>query len=220
MASLKQLLDELEIDTTVKDEQDLKDVKIDDIPEEHRPIFKKAVDIINAQTNELAKRELVIKTLKETKQEPIIKKEEQEESVFGLEPTDPYAKVFKSLSDEIKSLKSEKVTNTQEVFKNNIITFVKENPDTVQYVKEMDAILVEHPTMGKDIPTLYKMAKDLKERRATLQKNKKDELAREEKAGNFKLESGGPAPHNVREIKEAKSITQAFDFAEKSLSRR
>ena len=221
MSSLKQLLDELEIDTgdlEKKDEIDLSTIKIEDLPEEQRPIFKRAMGIIDSQTNKIAGQELVIKTLKETSKIPEKGGEKEEKGL--IDENDPYAPMFKELRDEIHSLKSEKVQDVQKIFKNNITSFVKKTPDMVRYVKEMDAILIEHPTMGKDIPTLYKMAKDLKEGRAKAQKEKNDDLDRQGNAGMSTTEMGGTASHLTRQVTAAKSIGEAFDLAEKNLNRR
>ena len=224
MPNLKQLLDELEIKTDdldeggKKDDINLKDVKLDDIPEAQRPIFKKLIDTTESLTNEVAKRDLIINTLKDVKTLATEEKEKpktEEEKVLGvLDKTDPYAPVFQKLSDAIEGIKLDKQKNTDEEFKNNLISFAKENKDIVRYVTDMDNLIEQHPSLKADIPKLYILAKAVHERRTTQEKTKKEDLQKD--PNRFRTESSGMSGRNVTELSNAKSIQEAFEMVEKS----
>lgn len=207
MTTLKDLLDDLEIEPK-EDELNLKDVKIEDIPEEHRPIFEKAMGIIEEQTNELSRRDLMIDTLKSVK--PVVKEPEEEEE------TDPVQMKFKALEAEIATLKSGKVVDEQKEFETNLKEFASKNKDIVRYAKDMDQLLVEHPTLTRDIPKLYALAKSINERRENLVSDKKDELSPRRNV----TESSGMPTANVGNATQGKTIGEAFDLAEKNLNRR
>jgi len=208
MPTLKELLDDLEIDTKT-DEVNLKDVKIDDIPEEHRPIFKRAMGIIEEQTNEISRRDIMIDALKTVKP----KEEAKEEKVLGvLEPDDPYAPAFKKLSDAIEVISSRGQVDKAKTFETSLKEFAADHKDIVRYVKEMDQLLVDHPTLQSDVPKLYTLAKSTKEGR--------EKLSKHETVKPQRTETSGMPTSNVDNLTQGKSISEAFDLAEKNLNRR
>jgi hypothetical protein len=219
MTTLKQLLDDLEIeveDDKKDDEIDLKNVKLEDITEEQRPIFEKALNIINDQTTELSKRELIINTLKEDRVKPqTVIDEDKEEKILGvLDTDDQYAPAFKKLADAIEGISKKDEINEQEQFEENLKTFAIKNKDIVKYVKDMDKLLFKHPTLSNDIPTLYHLAKNISEGREKLKGNKREEL---ESKDNLVFENSGQSLGNVTNITQAKTIGEAFELAQKKI---
>ena len=101
MTSLKELLDELEIktddldkdkdkddDKKKDDDLNLKDIKLDDIPEKQRPIFQKLIDTVETQTNEISRRDLLINSLKDVRSSIVTddKKDEKNQPWFKHTP--------------------------------------------------------------------------------------------------------------------------------------
>ena len=235
MTSLKELLDELEIKTDDlgennqgnqnEEEFNLKDIKLDDIPEKQRPIFKKLIDDSENYQNEIAKRDLAIRTLQSVtanipdKTQNHNQNQNQEEKVLGvLEKDDPYAPAFQKIADSINSISKSNERNKEEDFKNNLISFAKENKDIVRYVQDMDKLVEEHPSLKRDIPKLYLLAKTVGERREGKVKQKKDEMKREGNADTFSTEISGMSNQNVSDIPSSKSIADAFEVAQKQLA--
>jgi len=72
MPSLKEILDDLDIKTddlekkNDDNEVDLSKVKLDDIPEAQRPVFQKMMSVVDEAKTELARRDIVIGTLRES----------------------------------------------------------------------------------------------------------------------------------------------------------
>lgn len=206
MATLKELLDDLEIDT--KDDKEDKPFDIEKIPEEHRPAYQKIIDEREALTNDVASRELVIKTLRESQKEPdkkVNNDDDEEKDRFGLEKDDKYAPLFGKMFDAINGLVEDRTVNAEEKFTNDVKDFAKENKDIVRYASDMDAIAKDHPTLKADIPKLYQLAKDTKERRDKLQKK------------TVVTEKSGESGSNVVDIQQAKTIGESFSLAEKTL---
>jgi hypothetical protein len=240
MTTLKQLLEDLDIDTSDiddgnnkddKNEPDINNLKLDDIPEEQRPIFKKLKDTLDQQTNELAKRDLALKTMKDaviaaqrTQPKNNDNKDtdnNEDDKVFGILPADdPYAPVFKKLGDTLDQIKNANQKDTEAEIRQNIQNFATQNPDMVQYAEDMDKLVAAHPTLINDIPTLYNMAKQVKEGRKAKVENKKNDMNRSNNARNHITESPGFSNANVVETKESKSIGEAFANAQESLSKR
>ena len=223
MTTLKQLLDEINIDTSdiaddsknTKDDLDLSKVKLEDIPEKERPIFKKALDIIENQTNEISKRDLMLEALKGVVKQPEKQTKQEnktdDEKILGvLDKTDPYAPAFLKLAQAIEGIGSRLKSTDEKDFKTRVEEFAKEHKDIVRYAKEMDGLLTQHPTLQNDIPKLYNLAKMTKERRDELGDNKKD------RTGQF--EKSGTSSTQTNEITNASSIGAAFDAAEKTLN--
>lgn len=231
MASLKEILDDLEIDTSdledKNDENDVKldEVKIEDIPEEQRPIFQKLLDERKDFGNEIAKRDLAIKTMRDfipKDKEPEPKeKDVKKESIFGLDADDPYAPAFQKLADMIGGIQQKEVTDREDNFKSNLISFAQKNKDIVKYAEDMDFIrdqLKPNSPLRFDVPRLYELAKQNAERRANTNQDKVTDLNRQKKAKKLASESGGLSLDNTQDIVESKSIADAFDAAEKKLS--
>lgn len=210
MTTLKQLLDDIEIDTSdLEDEEEekisLEDVDLEKIPEEHRPYFQLALDTIENQKNDISKRDLMLEGVKKVlpKKEEKKKEVKEDEKVLGvLDPSDPYAPAFQTLADMVNGLKEEKEVDTEEQFKQNLVSFAEKNPDITRYVKEMDELVDEHPSLLNDIPKLYTLAKNLKG----------GKQQKKQKTG----EGSGISHSNVTHISgEAKTINEAFDMATK-----
>lgn len=234
MPSLKQLLDDLEIDTSDLDDKgdqdsnkeseiNLKDIKLDDIPEAQRPIFKRLIDTTENLTNEVAKRDLIINTLKDVRQKPKEeekkKDQENEEKILGiLDKSDPYAPAFQKLFDEIQGFKTAKVKDAEKDFETNLIAFAQSNKDVVRYVKDMDDLLEEHPTLRGDIPKLYTLAKSIHERRENAKSSKKEELGTDRK--RFSTERSGMSSEHVSSPQNFKTLADAFEDAEKKVVNR
>ena len=227
MASLKELLEGLEIDVSdleeKKDEINLKDIKLDDIPEKQRPIFQKLIDNAENLTLEVSKRDIVIKSLKDAVGAGIKQTQEKDpdkkEKILGvLESDDPYAPAFQKIADAIEGISAKGKVDKEKEFETNLIGFAKENKDIVKYVKDMDALLEKHPTLKGDIPTLYTMAKNISERRLIKASDKKDELEKQKNANRFRSEGSGISGTNVVGISNAKTISEAFDLAEKKIA--
>ena len=199
---LNDLLKELEIDT---EEESLADVKIEDLPEEQQPLFKKAMDIIAKQTDEIAAVSLVAKTLKEHAAKPVEKPEEKkpEEGIFGLEKDDPYAHAFETMAGMIGNIGVKTEYQIQADFEEDITELAKKDKTIVHVIPEMEAILKTHPTMRSDVNTLFALAKATKERRK--EKVKPTEIT-------------GATTNTVQNSVQSKSITEAFAEAEKSLT--
>lgn len=215
MANLKQLLEELEIDVNddddddKNDEPDLSSVKLEDIPEEHRSLFKKAIDTIEAQTNEISKRDIMLNTLKDyvPKDKPKDKPKDEDEKILGvLDKDDPYAPAFQKLADAISGISKASEMDQEKKFQEDVTNFAKENPDIVRYAQDMDKLLAEHPSLQNDIPKLYLLAKNINERRDV---KSKDRPKRNRQSG----ERSGVANSNVTDIKNYKSIDEAFEAA-------
>jgi hypothetical protein len=228
MTTLKELLDSVEIrtdDLEEKEEEeekiDLKSIKLEDIPEKQRPIFKTLLETVEKQTNEISKRDIMLDAIKKFAPKPEKKEEKKEskenkekEKILGvLDPDDPYAPAFKTLADMIGNISKGKEVNEEEQFEEEIKSFAQEHNDIVRYVKDMDKLLEKHPTLKKDIPTLYEMAKKVAEgRTAKVTKFKQEK---------YQTEKGGMSGDKVDEIKgNAKSINEAFELSEKQLQRR
>ena len=205
MPSLKELLDEIEIKTDDLEKDDPLDptkVKLEDLPEEQRPIFEKALGLLNEQTNELAKKDLVIQTLQSTQKDPdpVVDDEKDE---LGLEKDDQYAPIFNKLFNAIEGISKKTEVDAEKEFKTNLKSFAKDNSDIVRYANDMDRIANEHPTLMNDIPKLYSLAKQVVERRKEKPKPT--------------TESTGTSPNNVVQIQQGKTIAEAFSLAEQKL---
>ena len=207
MPSLKELLDEIEIKTDDLEKDDPLDptkVKLEDLPEEQRPIFEKALGLLNEQTNELAKKDLVIQTLQSTQKEPDpVKPTDEEKGIFGLEKDDPYVGAFQQLNDAISGISKKTEVDAEKEFKTNLKKFAGKNPDIVRYANDMDRIREDHPTLITDIPKLYSLAKQVVERRKEKPKPT--------------TESTGTSPNNIVQIQQGKTIAEAFSLAEQKL---
>ena len=226
MPSLKELLDELQIDTSdldkKEDEINLKDVKLDDIPEAQRPIFEKMIATMDEQTNAIASRDIAMNTMKEAlvlaqQKEP--EKKEEKKEVFGLAEDDPYAPAFSKLSEMIGEIKSANTVDTQKEFETNLVNFAQKNKDIVRYVQDMDKLIEEHPTLKGDVPKLYTLAKSISERRTGLEKDKKDDLERQRELNAHRSESPGMSGEHASGIVQSGTIAEAFDAAEKSVNK-
>ena len=171
---------------------------LDDIPEEQRPIFEKAMGIIEEQTNEISRRDLMIETLKS------VKPEEKPPKVDDPPDEDEDPR-FKVMQDEINSLKSANVVDAKVEFETNLKEFASKNKDIVRYVKDMDILLKDHPTLQNDIPKLYELAKSVHEGRENPRKHT--------------TETSGMSSQHVTAKSESKTIGEAFDLAESKLNK-
>lgn len=234
MANLKELLESLDIDLDDpndknnqddKDEKDdinLKDINLDDIPEAQRPIFKKLMDQSENLTNELAKSNLIINTLKTT---PTLRDQQNNKSddkedknkddkVLGtLDKDDPYAPLFLKLAESIDNLSTQKIKDEDAEFKRNIQAFAKDHKDIFRYVKDMDMLLIEHPSLVNDIPKLYTLAKTINTGREQKSNEKKEEINKIKNLNNFRIERSGMSGQNASDITNAKTIEEAFNLA-------
>lgn len=230
MTTLKDLLDSLEIKTDdleekeEKEEINIKDLKIDEIPEKQRPYFQKLMEETEHLKNEVATRDLALKTIKQSfpKQQPEKKEEKEPEKILGvLDPSDPYAPAFKRLADMIDGVSKKEETDSETKFKENLVKFAGEHKDIVRYATDMDRLVEEHPSLMRDIPKLYTLAKTIAEGRENKSKDKREELERTGKLKNFSAERSGTSSTNIGGITgTAKSIAEAFGAAEKQLSTR
>ncbi len=236
MTSLLELLESLDIKTDDLGEDDpnkqddpnkikLDEIKLDDIPEQQRPIFKALIDKTTSLENEGSKKDLIINTLtkvaktvnvqKETKDEG----EEGDEKVLGiLDKTDPYAPVFQRLADMIGSDRADKGADKEATFKKDMIAFVKDHSDIYKLAPTMDKITEDHPTMRYDISKLYKLARAIKEGSDAKAKEKADDLKRQKDAGRSGSERDGISSVNTQDIQQSKTIKEAFDAAEKKIA--
>jgi len=220
MPTLKEILDEIDVktdDLEEKNDIDISSVKLDDIPEKERPIFKKLLDTVNEKTNELAKNDIIIKTLRSTYTE---KKEEKKEDKKddNDDETDPIKKELKTLRQELLEIKQGKEVNREEQAKEDIVNYLKEHKDAIRYVQDADKLLAKHPTLKYDAENLFDLAKKSYDTRTGKQKNKQDEINREKTARNKQTESFGTSSTRVSDVSNAKSISEAFELAEKKLS--
>jgi len=239
MTSLKDILDELDIDTSDLDGDDkggekeikLSDIKLDDFPEAQRPIVKKLTDTIEGLTNDVARGELIFKTLKDTLPSLIknqgnqrVISDSKEEKVLGiLDSEDQYAPMFKALADKIDGITVTAETNKEEQFKTDVVTFAQKNKDIVRFATDMDQLrrdLKDDSPLKYNVPRLYELAKNIGGRREDKVTEKKGDLDRQSNASRYRTESSGISNQNVEGIKNAGSIKEAFDFAEDSLSKR
>lgn len=230
MTTLGQLLEELNIDTSDidgggeedpnKDEINIDDVKLDDVPENLQPVFKKMKETLDTTQNEIAKRDLVINTLKDqfnagnrgSSDNNNNNDNDEDEKILGvLDKSDPYAPVFQKLAEAINGIQQSTTVNKEQEFISNLKSFAQENPDIVRYANTMDKIVEKHPTMKGDIPTLYNMAKSMQERRDDKANDKKNEVNRHRNARNFSNESPGASGRNSIEVVESKSIADAME---------
>jgi len=222
MTTLKELLDSLEIKTDDLEEEekkeeelDLTKVKLEDIPEAQRPIFKKLIDTTEQLKNDVATRDLAIKTIKQAfpKQEKKEPEKKEAKKIFGvLDPDDPYAPVFSKMEEALTGMAREKEVNQEEQFKTNLIKFAKEHKDIVRYANKMDEIVAENPTLMRNIPRLYNLAK------VEMEGGEDKQFEHQSKIKKFQTERSGPA--NVKDTSNVKSISEAFDAAEKQINSR
>lgn len=231
MTTLGKLLEELNIDTSDidgnddsnnnQDEVNIDDVKLDDVPENLQPVFKKMKETLDTSQNEIAKRDLVINTLKDQFNAGRSSNNDtqnnnnntgEDEKVLGvLDKDDPYAPVFQKLADSINGIKENVSVDKEQEFIDNLKSFAEKNPDIVRYAQTMDKIVDKHPTMKEDISTLYNMAKSMQERRDNKANNKEDEVNRHRNARNFSNESPGASGRNSVDVVESKSIADAME---------
>jgi hypothetical protein len=217
--NLKQLLEELDIDTSeVEEGSDKEENKID--PEKLSESEKKIYQALSSENeelkNEVSKRDILIDAMKKAQaniHQPKDKKEgdeeEKEEKILGLlDKDDQYAPAFSKLANMIVGVAKKSQVTEEKSFKEGVVDFAKKNKDIVRYVKEMDELLVEHPTLKKDIPKLYKLAKNTAEERGKLKKNDKTQ---------FVTERSGVSSSNVTDMPGSKTISEAFELAEKKV---
>ena len=121
---------------------------------------------------------------------------------MGLEEDDPYLPVFKSFAQKINSIGVKSPQQLEAEFETNIQAFAAENKDIVQYVKEMDGLVKDHPTLKQDVPKLYQLAKAMK--------------GGEEKSKQSS-ETTGNTSRDVVQTVQSKSLSEAFDSAQKTL---
>jgi hypothetical protein len=238
MGTLGELLEDLGIkmddsddksDDNDKDKINLDEVKLEDIPEKHRPVFQTLMETKSNLENELAKKDLTIDTLKDATKSIITQtktqtktedKTDSDEKVLGvLDPQDPYAPAFQTLANMIDGIKTESTVDKEKQWENNLRNFAKENKDIAKYAKTMDALVDEHPTLRSDIPKLYRLAKSIHEGRDKKAGDKIEDIKKTEDANRFRTESSGISNANVQEIAEVKSISDAFNLAEKKMSK-
>ena len=106
------------------------------------------------------------------------------------------------MQDEINLLKNNNMTDAKEKFETDLKSFAGENPDIVRYVKDIDNIAIEHPTLMADIPKLYTLAKRMAEGRKTKRKE---------------TETPGTSTDKVIPIQQSVTIAGAFDLAQKTM---
>jgi hypothetical protein len=200
--NLKEILDDLDIDT---EEDPLKDVKLDDLDEKARPIVEKAMGLISDQTNTIAARDLQIQTLMSVhkEKEPEKKKEEKEEDLDENETR------FRKLESSIEGLKTATTVDTEAEFETNLRAFAEKNKDTVRYVSDIQKLVDDHPTLKTDVPKLITLAKSVFERREELKKEPKKKTT----------ETSGFDVKNVSDLTQGKTISEAFDNAEKQMGK-
>jgi hypothetical protein len=230
MTTLGKLLEELNIDTSDidddgsdnnnNDEVNIDDVNLDDVPENLQPVFKKMKETLDTSQNEIAKRDLVINTLKDqfnagnkgNDNNNNNNNNNDDEKVLGvLDKDDPYAPVFQKLAEAVDGIKQKTTVDKEQEFIGNLKSFAQENPDIVRYAETMDKIVEKHPTMKEDIPTLYNMAKSMQERRDTKANDKENEVNRHRNARSFSNESPGASSRNSVDVVESKSISEAME---------
>lgn len=221
MATLMQLLKELEVDVDLNDDPDKKEddvdlskIEIDKIPEEHRKAFQIALDTIENLKNESSKKDLMLEGMK-TAISSVPKekeKEKEKEKVLGVvDVDDPYAPAFKTIADSINELKNIFTRGTEKDFKTELINFAKEHKDIVRYTKDMDLLIEEHPSLRNDIPKLYTLAKSITEGREKKSGDKKNQINNDSR--RFSTENSGVARDNVTNIQNSKTINDAFEKA-------
>ena len=182
------------------------------IPEEQKQYITTMKDMLTAKDNDIANKDLVINTLKTNKPKP---KEELKPKEEELDDTDPYASSFKKLNDRLDAMDANATGNQEKNWKNNLVAFAQKTPDIAKYVKDMDVLMEEHPTLRNDVPTLYTMAKTVAERRNTKLEEKKKDLNIVKDAKRFSTETDSSARQTVTTGGNAKSIAEAFEIAEK-----
>ena len=203
MTTLKQLLDDIEIDTDDKDDKiDFKEIKLDDLDEKSRPIVEKAMSIMEDQTNEISRRDLMIQTLKDVKPPDDPPPKNDDPPVIDDDPSEAR---IKKLEDAILNLGKAKEVDAAKEFEINLKTFAEANKDIVRYANDMDNLLKDHPTLQGDIPKLYQLAKSVHERRENPKKHV--------------TETPGMSSQSVQNLSESKSISEAFDLAESKLNK-
>ena len=237
MGTLKELLDELNVNTDDlededkdenKDEISPENIDLDSFSDEQKPVIKKLLDEREVFLNEVAKNQLIIKTLKDAfpnsnkkiENKPEKAKDENEgedEEFFGLKLDDPYARVMKKMYNDItRTNDHSQVIEAEKQFVQNVKAFSQENPDMVRYVKDMDELrsqLSPKSSLRYDIKKLYNLAKNQDERRIDNKKNKQ-----EIKNKNFRLERSGISGTNVDNVKNFEDLESAFDGAVDKIS--
>ena len=231
MATLKELLEEIEIDVSDLEDKgdgegeekvDLKDVKLEDIPEEQRPLFQTLLKTVEDQTNSIAKQNLVITTLKTA-----VPKEEKVEKVekddLGLDENEPSTAVLKTILSEIKGIKDGKVADKESNWERNVAVFATKNKDIVRYAPDMDKLrneLVEDSPLKYNVAALYKLAKSIREGRETKKETKEDNLNRQDNVKRYRTEDSGFPSQSVDNISgNSKTIEEAFTEMEKQAAK-
>lgn len=223
---LLQSLDiELEADEKDDENKDEETFNLETIPEELRESVKAELDArddkIGKLDNTIASQGLAIDSLKESFEKAgggKVIDEKKEENAFGLKEDDFYLPIFKKLGDGINEIKGALTGNAKNDFNSKLEIFATKNPDIVKYAKDMDELIKRHPTMGNDLPTLYKMGKDISERREAKRKEAETKNKREKAAGGNELESGGIGKGMMGEAKST-TIADAFDKAQTKLTK-
>lgn len=231
MPNLSDLLKSIDIDVdgvnnknneNNEDEIKLEDISLDDIPKEQQPIFKKLIDTVDLQKNEIAKNQLINSQLKDIVKSGLPKENEKEtgsndkeEKILGvLDKDDPYAPAFQTLTDMIGNVNSKiKVEDSEKVFEDDIKNIAMKNKDIVRYVKEMDELHEQYPNM--QAAHLYSLAKSLKEGRDKKSQDTNTEVNRQNNLNRFTTESQGTFGGNVKPTQKVASIGEAFELAEK-----
>lgn len=226
MPTLKEILDELEIDTGEDQDTKPEDPKIDvdKLPEDQKKYFSTLNSELENLKNEVSKRDLAIGELQkavrltsENQNKQNNQDNKKEEKILGvLDPEDPYAPAFQKIMEAVDNVKQEiPRRDPSKEFQENIVKLAKENPDIVRYVKDMDSLLQAHPTYINDVEGLYQSAKAMSERRKSTESNKRKSVEAQGNAINFKTESSGMSNQNVRPPDNVKSISEAFNLAMK-----
>lgn len=225
MVSLKDLLEDIDVDlgdddNKDQDQVDLKNINLNDIKDENaRKVAEALINDRENLLNEKSRLEITLNALKDAmpKQTQNAQQTKQEDDNKDYTDTgdddNPLVKEINSLKNEINSLKSQRTQETEQEFVESFKTFVKDNPDSVRYAKEMDELVTRHPTMRniKDIPNIYRLAKEMAERRDEL-KTKTTDLKTEK--NKRRTESSG-VPNASEITGNAKTMSEAFELTEK-----
>jgi len=225
MTKLSELIEELDIDLDLDDNKSddkLNDFDLSKLPEEHRAPVQAALDAAKANNEDLVGQvsamNETIKNLQTVVTQTTVKdKKVENDKVLGIDNEDHYAPALKTLSDKIISLEQKLGNTALEGWKKDLAVFAEKNPDVFKVKNDMDKLANENPTLLKNIPNLFKLAKVIHGEREEVQKKGRKDHERKKKAAESGSETVGTPGDRTSPGGNAKTMMEAFDLAQTQL---
>lgn len=251
MTSLMEILEglDIKIEDDDKDDKndkiDTKNIDINKIPEDQRPVVQALMNENNNLSNEVSKINLKFDTLANSTKELLQnigkgnisdtkddKDTKDDNKILGvLDKDDQYAPVFLALSksineikDSVNSVSLKDQQNQDNTWKNNVISFAKTNKDVVKYAQTMDKIRSQinpESPLFNNVEYLYNSAKIMQDSDESKINDVKDKHGNVINANKHFSERSGMSTSNVQNISgNSKSIAEAFEASEEQLARK